>query len=123
MPERDLVETGARDQWVRIEQLGETTGSSGFPVETWTTLGTWLAARTDQSAAARERFTADQLTAVVETRWVGPYRPDLDPDLLDVPKTRRLVHRGRTYDITAAHAIGRQTDIALMTIAKATVTS
>jgi hypothetical protein len=42
----------------------------------------------------------------------------MDPDLLDVPKRRRLVYKGRTYDIVAAGQIGRNEGVELLTLAK-----
>jgi hypothetical protein len=43
------------------------------------------------------------------------YRADMDPDLVDVPKARRLVFGGRVHDIAAAQHLGRREGIELST--------
>jgi hypothetical protein len=64
-----------------------------------------------------ERLMAAQLAAGFDTKWQLQWRDDMDPDYVNVPKTRRLVYRGRAYDIVQAVEIGRREGIALMTIA------
>lgn len=111
------MEAGERDRFVTIQQLTESIGESGFPVETWTSLcGAW-ARKVD--IIARERFTrTDQLAAQQQTVWELNYRPDMDPDLIDVPKKRRLVYQSRIYDITVASMIGMKEGVEVQTIAK-----
>lgn len=109
------MEAGERDRQVTIEQAAESKGTGNFPVETWTTLTTMFASKSDLRGT--ERFQADQLSARYDTRWEVSYRADLDPDVVDVPKTRRLVYRGRTFDIVDASMIGRKEGVELMTIA------
>jgi hypothetical protein len=70
-----------------------------------------------QDMRGRESFRGAQFSATYDTRWELHWRDDMDPDLLDVPKVRRLVYRGRVYDITAAMELGRQEGIALLTVA------
>lgn len=111
------MDPGERDRLIIIETLTETVGDSGFPVENWTTLTSLYAARFDVSGA--ERFRTDQLSAAYDTRWEIPYRADMDPTLVGVVKQRRLVHQGRTHDITAASEIGRRQGIELLTLTKA----
>lgn len=41
----------------------------------------------------------------------------MDPDLVDVPKKRRLSYQGRIYDITSASVEGRKEAIRLTTLA------
>lgn len=108
------LSAGRRTHRVQIEQLSESEGT-GFPVETWTKLGppVWMS-RLD--VRADERFAAHQPSAFIETMWQMPYQCEMDPDLVDVPKTRRLVSNGRAYDIKAASAMGRH-GIELMTLA------
>jgi head-tail adaptor len=110
------TDSGARDKRVTIEQRGESPGSSGFPVETWTSLVSLDASRID--SRGDERFSADQTVATFEDRWGVEYRPDLDPDLLDVPKQRRLVYLGRAYDILSAVVVGNKDGIELETRAR-----
>ena len=108
------LSAGALDREVTIQQQTEAT--SGFPTETWTELesGVWMS---KQDMRGNERFRAAQLSANFDTRWELQWRDDMDPDYLDVPKTRRLSYRGRIYDIVAAVELGRREGIALFTIA------
>lgn len=110
------MEPGERDRAVTIQHLTESAGSSGFPVETWTTLKTpvWMR-RLD--ASPRERFQAGQLSAPLDTQWEMGYRADMDPELVDVQKKRRLIYQGRVHDITGASQIGRREGIELLTLA------
>jgi hypothetical protein len=54
-----------------------------------------------------EAWRADQMTARYTVRFIAPYAPSLDPELIDVPATHRLKHRGRVYDITSASIVGQ----------------
>jgi SPP1 family predicted phage head-tail adaptor len=107
-----------------MQQLEESAGTSRFPVETWTPLtgaaaggvaGGMFASKIDIRGA--ERFQADQLSARYDIRWEINYRSDMDPDAVNVPKTRRLVYKGRIYDIVTASMIGRNEGVELMTLA------
>lgn len=108
---------GRRDTSVAIQHLtAEPTTGSGYPMETWVTRSPQvLMNRMD--VRADEHFSAAQTSAFVETIWQMPYMRSMDPDLVDVPKTRRLVVSGRVYDIRTATAIGRQRGIELLTLA------
>jgi len=107
--------SGLRDKRVRIEAL-RAEASGGFPTETWTTLTPeeWMS---KFDLRADERFASSQESAFAETQWHMPYRADMDPDLLDVPKKRRLVYQGRIYDIVAASLIGRERGVEVLTLA------
>lgn len=108
-----MTPTGQRDKLVTIQQLTESRGASGFPVESWSTLASVFMAREDRDG--RERFTADQRAADADTRWSMLFREDMDPEFLDVTKTRRLLYRGRTYNITSARPVGWRESIDLLT--------
>ena len=112
------MEAGERDWIVTIEQVTDSTdASSGEPIETWTTLvASMPAAKFDLQGYERQQV--NQLSARYDTRWELNYRLDMDPDLVDVARTRRLVCRGRTHDIVAASMIGRREGIELHTLAK-----
>jgi SPP1 family predicted phage head-tail adaptor len=110
------MDPGERNKLVLVEQMTESTGPSGFPIETWTPLTTLWAGKYDERAG--EEFKAGQLSASQIIRWELPYRPDLDPDLVDVPKLRRLRYQGRQYDIQQASQIGRQDGVEVTTLAK-----
>lgn len=97
---RTVATAGERDKLVTIEALTDATDDSGFPTETPTTLGTAWMEKIDVSGT--EEFKAGQLSAPYNTRFRMDYQSNMDPDLIDVPKTRRLVYRGRRYDIASA---------------------
>ena len=94
---------GARIALVTVEAL--VPPDSGFPIETWAPLVTLWMQKIDLLGS--EAFRADQMTARYDVRFVAPYEPALDPEVVDVPATHRLVYRGRTYDIVTAAIIGR----------------
>lgn len=108
--------SGARDRRVTIQQMTQSAGSSNFPVETWTDLTTVDMHKDER--VRQEEFTANHLSAPFETRWEAPYSSDWDPDLVDVPKVRRLLYEGRTYDIRHAEQLGRRRGVAFLTLAR-----
>lgn len=106
---------------VTIQQLTDGVDGAGAPQESWSTLMTaWMARRTETSG---EAFAGDQLSAAIRTQWTMRYAADMDPDLVDVPKARRLVYQGRAYDILAADVMDRQSGIVLRTLAASRVTA
>ncbi len=112
---------GCRDRLVTIQQrsAADAVATSGFPVDSWTTLATVFMEKMDVSGS--EAFRAEQLAARYDTRWKMPYRADMDPDLVDVPKLRRLVFQTRTFDIVSASHLGRKRGIELSTLASTRV--
>lgn len=120
MARRDRMAVGARDRIVRIEQrpVTDAVDDEGAPTDgPWTTLVEYMpAAKTD--LIGNERVRADQVTARSDQRWDINYRPDMDPDLVDVPKLRRLVVNERVLEIVSVTEIGRRAGISLYTIAK-----
>lgn len=100
MPRGVVASAGDRDKLVTIEQLTEGAEESSFPSEDWATLGTAWMEKVDVSGT--EEFRASQLSAPYNTRFLMDYQSNMDPDLLNVPKTRRLVYRSRQYDIQSA---------------------
>jgi SPP1 family predicted phage head-tail adaptor len=114
---QDRQAAGLRDRLVTIEQRPEpdTPAPSGFPID-----GQWLplvqnlpAAR--QDVQGYERYRAAQTSSASDVRWEINYRADMDPEVLDVPKTRRLIYQGRVYNIVAASTIGRHRGVELWT--------
>jgi len=105
---------GARYALVTIEALIPPSGG-GFPVETWAPLVTTFMQRVDLMGA--EAYRADQLSARYDVRWVGPYLPALDPELVDVPATHRLRHRDKVYDVIGAVTVGNYEGIEYRAIA------
>jgi hypothetical protein len=57
------------------------------------------------------------MSARYDVRFIAPYGPQLDPELVDVPATHRLRYLGKTYDITHAAIIGRYEGITYAAIA------
>lgn len=113
----DRVSAGQRDKWVAIEQQPADPAGGGYPVENWTPLTSAFMSRLD--VRGDERFSANQDSAQVETQWEMPFRSDMDPEVIDVAATRRLVFRGRIYNILSASAIERRRGITLITRVKA----
>lgn len=111
------LNVGELTREVVIQQLTDSVGNTRFPVETWTTLHA-AASMSREEVKGAERYGADQLSAQATTRWTMRYVADMDPELVDVPKTRRLLYAGRVYDITSATHLGRKDGIELMTLAK-----
>lgn len=112
------LNAGALTTPVTIQQLAESTGPSQFPVETWSTLyaTAWMSR---EEVRGGERMADGQLSAQASTRWAMRYVADMDPDLVNVPKVRRLLYGGRVYDIVRGEHLGRKDGIALTTIQKA----
>lgn len=108
------MEPGERDCAVTIQQLTETV-VSGLPKESWTTLATPVWMR-KMGLRASERFEASQVAGKADIQWEMDYREDMDPDLVNVVKLRRLLYQGRTYDITSADLIGRREGVELITV-------
>lgn len=107
---------GDRDRLVTIEQMTESQAGSGLPVENWSTLcRAWMS---KEDVSGREQFRAGQLAAPFNTTWTVGYRSDMDPDLVDVAKTRRLIYQGRQYDIVSASQINRKEGVELRTLAR-----
>ena len=55
-------------------------------------------------------------TAFATTIWHSPYAPELDPELVDVPSTKRLSYKGRVYNIRSASLMDRRAGVELMTL-------
>lgn len=103
-----------------IQQADTTIATSGAPKESWFTLASpvWMSKR---DMRGDERWKTDQVTAKFDSLWDMSYRADMDPELVDVPKLRRLVYQNRTYQIVSATLIGRREGVQLATIASTKV--
>lgn len=117
MASRIGVDPGERPYMVTIEQrsAADAVDASGAPVETWSTLVANMPA-SKGNMTTREQFESHQVSASADTRFVINYRLDMDPDLVDVTKVRRIVHRDRIYDIVGASQIGYREGIELKTL-------
>lgn len=120
---RDRLAAGRRDRLITIEQISATDvaeASSGEPVETWTTLVENLpASRLDLSGD--ERVQATQTSARFDAEWGINWRADMDPDLYDLPKVRRVVLGDRVHDIVSGVEVGRRAGLILRTLASSKV--
>jgi len=111
------IGAGARDRWVTIQaRPAGDSHDSGFPTDEWTDLAVVAMAREDLEAV--EGVRGAQTIAIATTRWELPYRADCDPELVDVPQSRRLLFHGRVYDILSATPIGRHVALAFVTQAQ-----
>lgn len=121
--DRDRLHSGRRDQTITIEQRSDTDSAestSGEPVETWTTLVSNMpASRLDTSGD--ERFVADQTAAKFDIEWEINWRADMDPELYDIPKVRRVVLADRVHDIVSCVEVGRRAGLILRTCASSKV--
>lgn len=107
------VSAGERDRVVTIQQATQTREPGGMPKEDWTDLVKVWASRYE--LGGNERFWSNQVSAPYDTKWQIPYRIDMDPEIHDVAKNRRLVVRGRIHDIVQAVVIDRYAGIELIT--------
>lgn len=85
-----LLHAGLLRQRITLEQATETRGSAGGVSKSWSTLATVWAQKEDLSGS--ERFTAQQTTAEVSTRFTIRYRTGLGGKL-------RVVHDSVTYNV------------------------
>lgn len=121
MPDR-----GKADRWITIQQRTTTdqADDSGTPNEvgTWTTLTGSYAEKVEVSNRfQRERFAEAQMSAPYDTTWRIGYRSDMDPELVNVPKLRRIVYQSRIHDIVQARMMGRRQGVELETLAGGTI--
>lgn len=108
---------GQRDKWVTVQTKTPATATSGYPKNaTWVDSTTLFMSRHD--VRADERAAAGLESAFAETIWHAPYVESLDPEVVDVPATKRLVYKGRTYNIRSASLLDRKTGIEFVTLAQ-----
>ena len=117
------MESGERTIRALIQQRSavDAVDAGGHPTETWSTLMYAWFRKQDQKG--EERFVAGQLSGPKVTQWEMGYAASMDPDLLDVPKLRRLVYQSRIYDITDASLIGNREGVELLTLDAKKVTA
>lgn len=109
------LNAGALIHRVTIQRLTDGVDTSGAPTETPARLcDAWMARET---VSGMEKFASNQLSASSVLRWTMRYQPNMDPDLIDVPKSRRLLYQHRAYDITEAQTLDRKAGIVLTTLA------
>lgn len=111
--------TGTRNRLVTIQHGTTAPGPSGAGVETFVDAPPpiWMA-RSDARGGEVWQADANQIAAQALHRWSMPYLDSMDPDLVDVPKSRRLLYHGRVYDIVDAQK-SRGDEITITTRVKA----
>lgn len=114
------MDPGERTSLVTIQQMTLTRGETKAPVETWTTLAAniWMKRMAIDPIRADygEKDIGHQIAAQPQSTWEMGYRADMDPTLVNVAKSRRLLYRGRAYNIVAGDVIGAQEGIELIAI-------
>lgn len=115
------LQPGRLDRRVTIQIVTDDADAAGVPVDSLETLATVWMGREPLSGA--EKWQSNQEAATFDAKWLMAYRADMDPDLLDVPKSRRLVYQGRGMDIVSAEHLGMKDAIALMTRASTQVSA
>lgn len=116
------MEPGERDRAVTIQHLTETVTPGLKPKEVWESLASLVWMR-KLEAKASERLKSETVAANFDTQWEMGYWPDMDPELVDVAKTRRLLYLGRVHLVVSASLIGRREGIELLTIASTKIGS
>lgn len=107
---------GQRDRYVTIERkIAPDEADEGYPVEDWEELRKVFMFRRD--LRADERVSMGQESAFAETTWQSEYMADMDPELVDLPATTRIVYAGRAYNIVAASRMERKSGLEFMTLA------
>ena len=96
------VSIGQRDRLVTIEFGVLGAGASRQPTVDWTDTQPIDVYMSRMDVSGREQRESAQLQAEVDTEWEMPYLATMDPELVDVPKYRRLKYAGRRYDIQRA---------------------
>lgn len=107
------IEPGHLDQRVLVQRAVNGEDGAGAPLSSWSVLGTFPMGR--ELIRGMERVQAGFTQSSYDARWLMHYRADMDPDLVDVPKDRRLVFRGRVQEIVTAQHLGRRDGIELTT--------
>ncbi len=97
-----ISEPGVRDRYLMLQQRTSGVGPTGRPLESWSALRPTWAMKMDGRGAERFRSEADLLAPSMGTSWTIPYSADMDPEIVNVPATRRILYRGAVYDIVAA---------------------
>jgi len=114
---RGGLEPGDRDRWITIEAATDGVDAVGAPIEVWTPIVSLPATKLDLETRERLQSGAARIASAFDTRWQINYRADMDPELQDVAKGRRIIHNGRRHDIVGAVHLGRKDGIEFLTTA------
>ena len=103
------MNAGTMDRRITIQQKTILVNNLGEPVETLVDVATVWANK--RNLTARERFTAQQTLAEVDTAFKIRYRTDVTPHAV-------VICEGVTYDVQAVLEIGRREGLTLETKAR-----
>lgn len=115
------VDAGQRDKPITVQRLNvppEQADTEGFVVDDWDTLTPLSIWASKNDVVGEERFHGGQLASPYEARWGIDYRQDMDPDMIDIAKERRVVYLGRVHDIVDANVVGDFEGIEFRTLAR-----
>lgn len=93
---------GERTKLVTIQFGVPSKGGSHLAITDWTTTPTADVYMRRIEASGSEQLVGAQFQASIDSEWEMPYVASMDPELVDVPKLRRLVYHGRTFNIRRA---------------------
>ncbi|MBO9589069.1 phage head closure protein [Devosia sp.] len=102
---RDRVTAGVRDRVIRLERYGVTKDEFNQPTTTWSLLADRWASKEDVSDG--EKVRASQVGSSLTTR----FRVDYDEQTASLTTADRLLHEGKTYDISGVKEIGTREGI------------
>lgn len=104
------MQAGKKDRRITIEQVTRARGTTGEPVETWTTFRECWAQRLEGSKVV-ERFATNQKYATVTTVFRIGYFPTYATITTD---DHRVSFEDRLYDIQGVVELGRKDGIELL---------
>ena len=120
-----MASPGQRRRLVTIQALTDSKGPSGRPVESWADLTRAWMQREEVSLGPdqSEHFSMNKLVSRSDVLWRMDAQASMDPESVNVTKTRRLVYSGRVYDIVRAVPGKVPRTIELTTMANLAVTA
>ena len=98
---------GRLDRQIQIQTSTQTVDSWNHPTDTWTTLATVWATRTDRRST--EQTETNQVTGITTTDWTIRWMTGITHD------ARVVDAAGQIYEIRGIQEIGRQEGLRLIT--------
>jgi SPP1 family predicted phage head-tail adaptor len=106
------MRAGALDRRIVIQRVTTSPNEFNAPVETWSTLATVWASKSDLKDG--ERMQAGEVASTITTR----FRIRYSTTVADVNPKDRIAHDGLTYDIVTVKEIGRSEGIEITAAAR-----
>lgn len=110
-------EPGQRTRRVTVQFRRDGQSTSSFPVDNWDVVRSAVIPMAREDVSGTEADRGHQAQSAYQTRWYLAYRCDMDPELVDVTKDRRLVWQTRVHDIVSGVVVGMRDAIELRTVA------